>query len=128
MGFLDGSAAALFTELLAPLYLPATVYQMTETQDTRGNPRRVIVERPCRAQVDAATQTMRIAPDFSITDRAIYILANTLEGGMAEGYEAEVHAGPYAGTRWKIADPITRDPAAAYWLCRAVLGKAVAGG
>ena len=128
MGFLDGGAAALFTELLSPLYLPATVYAVTTTHNERGDPRRALTERECLAQVDGATQTMRTAPDFAVTDRAVYVLANTLEGEMAEGHEIVVHTGPYAGTRWKIADPIDRDPGAAYWLCRATLGKAVANG
>jgi len=125
VGLLDGGAAALFSEILSPLYLPATVFAVTTTHNDRGDPRRTIVERGCLAQVDGATQTMRSAPDFAVTDRAVYILADTLEGGMAEGHEVVVHKGPYAGTRWKVADPIGRDPGAAYWLCRLVLGKAV---
>jgi hypothetical protein len=124
VGFLDGGAAALFAELFTPLYLPATVYAVTTTHNERGDPRRALGERPCLAQVDGATHTMRGLADFTTTDRAVYVLANTLEGVMAEGHEIVVHKGPYAGTRWKIADPIDRDPGAAYWLCRAVLGKA----
>lgn len=123
MGLLDGGAAALFAEIFTPLYLPATTFEMRETQNERGDPRRISTARPCRAQIDSATQTMRTQPDAAATDRAAYILAETLEGSVLEGHEFIAHAGAFAGTRWKVATPITRDPGAAYWLCRLVLGK-----
>lgn len=110
------------------MYLPATVYAATTTHNARGDMQRALAERPCRAQVDGATETMRSQPDFAATDRALYVLADTLEGGLAEGHEAVVHTGPFAGTRWKVAAPIDRDPAGAYWRCRAVLGKATGNG
>lgn len=125
MGLLDGGGAALFAEVLSPLYLPATVYAMALTHNDRGDPRRAETERGCRAQVDAATERMRQQPDFAATDRAIFILTNTLEGELNSDAEVVVHAGPYAGTRWKVADPIDRDPCGAYWRCRGVLGKPV---
>lgn len=124
MGLLDGGGAALFAEIFSPLYLPATVFAMTTTTNDRGDPRREVAERPCRAQVDSATQSMREQPDFAMTDRAVYVLSETLEGALVEGHEIVVSEGPYAGTRWKIATPIDRDPVAAYWRARAVLGKA----
>lgn len=124
MGLLDGGAAALFSEIFSPMYLPATVYAMATATDNYGDPTRQETQRACRAQVDAATESMRTRPDFAATDRAIYVLAETLEGPLQEGHEITVTAGPYAGTRWKIADPIDRDPAGAYWRARAVLGKA----
>lgn len=128
MGLLDGGAAALFAEIFTPLYLPATVYAASTTYNGRGDPRRSLAEHDCRAQVDGATQTMRTQPDFAATDRAVYVLADTLEGELLEGHEVVVHAGPYAGTRWRVAAPVDRDPAGAYWLARAVLGKAVQNG
>lgn len=124
MGLLDGGAAALFSEIFKPLYLPASVYAAATTYNDRGDPQRTLTERECRAQVDRATERMRTLPDFAQTDRAVYVLADTLEGELVEGHEIVVHTGPYAGTRWKVADPIDRDPAAAYWLARAQLGKA----
>lgn len=126
MGLLDGGGAALFAEIFSPLYLPATVFAMTTTTNNRGDPQRAEVERECRAQVDSATQSMREQPDFAVTDRAVYVLSETLEGALVEGHEIEVHSGPFAGTRWKVATPIDRDPVGAYWRARAVLGKVAA--
>lgn len=128
MGLLDGGVAALFAEVFSPVYLPATVYAATTTHNTRGDVQRALAERPCRAQVDAATTTMQAQPDYASTDRAVYVLADTLESELLEGHEIVVQAGPYAGTRWKVAAPIDRDPAGSYWRARAVLGKAVANG
>lgn len=125
MGLLDGGGAALFAEVLSPLYLPATVYAMASTYNARGDLQRTPTERGCRAQVDVATERMRQQPDFAATDRAIFILSTTLEGELNSDAEVAVHAGPYAGTRWKVADPIDRDPCGAYWRCRGVLGKVV---
>lgn len=126
MGLLDGGGARLFAEVLSPLYLPATVYAMASTHNNRGDLQRAETQRPCRAQVDAATERMRQEPDFATTDRAIFILAETLEGGLNSDAEVVVSGGPYAGTRWKVADPIDRDPCGAYWRCRGVLGKVAA--
>lgn len=123
MGLLDGGAAALFGEIFTPLYLPATVFAAATTHNDRGDPRRTLTERPCMAQVDRATERMRQQPDFAQTDRAAYILSTSLEGELTEGAEFVVLKGPYAGTRWKVADPIDRDPGAAYWLARLQLGK-----
>jgi hypothetical protein len=125
VGLLDGGGAALFAEVLSPLYLPATVYAMASTYNDRGDLQRGEAERPCRAQVDSATERMRSQPDFATTDRAIYILSTTLDGDLDGDAEVVVHAGPYAGTRWKVSQPIDRDPCGAYWRCRGVLGKPV---
>lgn len=127
MGLLDGGAAALFTQVMTPLYLPAIVYGAARVYDNFG--RYTVgddVERSCRAQVDSATETMRAQPDYSDTDRAIYVLANTLGGDLSSDDEISVTAGPYAGSRWKVSQPIDRDPAGAYWRCRGVLGEAEA--
>lgn len=123
MGLLDGGGVALFGEVFAPLYLPATVYAMAQTYNNRGDVSRTPIERSCRAQVDAATERMRTQPDFATTDRAIFVLAASLDADVNSDMEITVNAGPYAGTRWKVADPIDRDPCGAYWLCRGVLGK-----
>lgn len=123
-GILSGGAAALFGELFAPLYLPATVYSGAAAYDLEGEITRTSTSRSCRAQVDAATETMRAAEGFSATDRAIYILATSLDGALDSDAEVVVHEGPYAGTRWRLHAPIERDPAGAYWLARGVLPRA----
>ena len=122
MGILDGGGAALLTRIFSPLYLPATVYRLATTYDNRGDMQRTETAANCRAQVDSATDRMQRRPDYVTTDRAIYILADTLAGDLPGDAEVVVHSGPYAGTRWKVAEPIDRDPAGAYWRCRGVLG------
>lgn len=118
MGLLDGGAAALFGEIFRPVFLPATLYVSETIIDVRGDPQRTLAESACRVQVNRATETMRRDPDFTSNDRALYVLG----AEPAEGHEITVDAGPYAGTRWKIANPMDRDPAGAYVRCRAVLG------
>lgn len=124
MSLLDGGGAALFGEILAPLYLPAVMYgDGPPVYTERGGVQRGAGERTCRAQVDICTESMRQADGYADTDRGIFILATTLEGAATEGDEITVAAGPYAGARWRLASPIDRDPCGAYWRARAVRVK-----
>lgn len=125
MGLLSGGAAALFGELLSPLYLPAVVKKQGTTFDDKGGMRRTAQPRNCCAQVDRCTERMVQTEGYTTTDRGIYILADTLDGELDTDCEVTVLEGEYAGTIWKVSDPIDRDPAAAYWLCRGARGKAV---
>lgn len=129
MGLLSGGAAALFGELLAPLYLPATLSDTTDSYDTKGTLRRgANAPRDCLVQVDRCTERMTQAEGYTDTDRAMYILATSLEGDAVTGQEIEVHEGEYAGTKWRLAAPIDRDPATAYWLARGARVKGAPGG
>lgn len=120
---LAGGAAALFGELFTPLYLAARVWTTATSYAPDGTLTRVQTEADCRAQIDAATEQMRAAEGYSTTDRALYLLRASFDGPLDSDCELEVDAGPYAGTRWRIAAPIESDPAAAYWLARGVLQK-----
>lgn len=122
-GLLSGGAAALFGEVLSPLYLPATVYRAETTYGDDGEMQRTSSAQDCRAQVDAATERMRENPEYTSSDRAIYILASTFAGELDSDAEITVHAGPYAGTRWRLQAPIERDPCGAYWLARGTLAR-----
>lgn len=128
MGLLSGGARALFGELFSPLYLSASVYSVGDTYDGQGTLRRRRQERTCRAQVDRCTERMVQAEGYTDTDRGVLILAATLEGEVETGHEFIVHEGEYAGTLWRLASPIDRDPATAYWSARAVRVKAAANG
>lgn len=128
MGLLDGGAARFFGEVLGPVYLPARLRAITVGKGARGAVRRDITERDCRAAVDGATERMVGTEGYTDTDRAIYILASSLEGDVNTDAEIEVLEGPYAGTIFKVASPVDRDPAGAYWLCRGMRGKAAPGG
>lgn len=129
MGLLDGGAAALFGEILAPLYLPAVLYGTGEnTYSEKGTLQRVGGDRPCLAQVSTCTEAMRAAEGYTDTDRGVFILATSLDGDALTGQEIVVSKGPYAGTRWRLASPIDRDPAGAYWRARAARVKAATGG
>jgi hypothetical protein len=124
MGLLDGGAAALFGELMTPLYLPATLTDTTGTTYTeKGRVVRNSTPRDCLAQVDSCTEAMREAEGYTDTDRGVFILAASLEGEALTGQEITVHKGPYAGTPWRLASPIDRDPAGAYWRARAARVK-----
>jgi hypothetical protein len=119
VSLLDG-AAAFFGELFAGEYHDATVRSNTTTYVNGGDIRRAQADRACKAMVDAATERMVGTEGYTATDRAIYILAATLEGDVNTDCEIVMDAGPHAGGRFKLASPIERDPGAAYWLCRGI--------
>lgn len=124
MTLLSGGAAALFGELLSPLYLDATCTRQATTYDQRGGIRRAADPLPCRVQVNRCTERMVQTEGYTSSDRAIYVLASSLAGDLDTDCELAVLEGPDAGTTWRVADPITRDPGAAYWLCRGTLSRA----
>lgn len=120
MGLLTGGAQKLFGEIFSPLYVAASIKIQTSAYDAQGKIRRSPVVRDCQVQVDRATEKMQAAEGFTITDRAIYVLVTSLSGEVDTDAELTVLEGPYAGARYKLAEPIERDPAAAYWLARGV--------
>lgn len=68
------------------------------------------IHRSCAAQVDAATEAMRLAEGFTEKDRRILVLAGTLEGEISTDDQIEFLDGPFAG-KWMI-ESVGRDPAA----------------
>lgn len=123
---LAGGAAALFGELLSPLYLAGRVWSNITTYATDGSMTRAAPAAACLVQVDAATERMVQTEGYTTSDRALYVLRASFSGSLNTDCEIAVDEGPYAGTRWRVASPIDSDPAAAYWLCRGVLQKAPA--
>lgn len=125
MTLLGGDAAALFGELLAGEYVPATLRANADAYDDRGNITRGGAAVDCRVQVDRATEAMRQAEGYTASDQAVFVLAMP-GGGLPDidaldtNHEITVTAGPYAGKTYKVGAPIDRDPAGAYWLCRGV--------
>lgn len=121
MGLLNGGGAALFGELFAGTYLPATIAGTDSETMVAGKLQRVAaVPRECRVQVDSATERMRSAEGFTEMDRAIYVLSASLEGDIDTGAEITVLDGAYAGVAFRVAS-VDRDPVAAYWLCRGTM-------
>lgn len=120
---LAGGAAALFGELLGGSYLPARLTRQTDTYAPGGKLQRSSAPGECLAQVDRCTERMVQAEGYTATDRAIYILAASFEGEVDTDGKIEVLEGPYAGAVFRLASPIDRDPACAYWLCRGVEDK-----
>ena len=70
------------------------------------------VQKPCRAQFDAATQAMRAADGFLETDVRILVLAASLAGPLDTG--ATITA---AGDTWALLT-CQRDPAGIGYECR----------
>ena len=120
MGLLSGDGAAMFGQLLAPLYLNATLTSHELAYDGKGTLTRAATPDPLRVQVDRCTEKMITAEGYTATDRAIYILATSHDGDVDTDTEILVEEGPYAGTKYTMASPIERDPCGAYWLCRGV--------
>jgi len=125
---LAGGAAALFGEILAPLYLPAVLRRLGNTYDEGGKLRRGGAPANCLVQIDRCSERMVATEGYTDTDQAIYILASSLEGTVDTDCEVTPSAGPYAGVAFKLASPIDRDPATAYHLARGVRKKQAAPG
>lgn len=123
---LAGGVAALFGELLAPMYLAGRLWRNATTYAADGTLSRTETPATCKLQVDAATEQMVATEGYTTTDRALLVLRDSYAGAFDTDCEIAVDEGPYAGTRWKVAAPIGGDPAGAYWQCRGVLQKAAA--
>lgn len=117
MGLLDGGAKRLFGELLAPLYMPASLADRTASYGGDGTLQMGSAPRDCRAKVDSATERMRQADGFTESDRAIFILAASLAGEVTTDCEITILQGDYAGKTFGIASH-DRPPGCSYWLCR----------
>lgn len=124
MNLLAGGAAALFGEVLGPLYLAGRVFTGAADYATDGSLTRSAGGGDCKVQVDNATEQMIATEGYTASDRALYVLRASYAGQFDTDCEIAVDEGPYAGSRWKVAAPIDGDPAGAYWRCRGVLQKA----
>lgn len=121
MKMLAGGAAALFGQLLGPIYLAGRLWRTSQVYDEAGGLTRSQTLSDCRVQVDAATEQMIATEGYTATDRALYVLRASFAGAFDSDCEIAVDEGPYGGTRWRVATPIDGDPAGAYWRCRGVL-------
>lgn len=111
MSLMDGGLAGVFASVFAPLYLPATLYRRADVDDGSGTVTVTWTGEAVRAQLDSATQAMRMTPGYTDEDMAIYILASGISPVTTD---CEI---TIKGQRWAIAS-ITQDPAGAYFLCR----------
>lgn len=73
--------------------------------------------RTCQAQVDAATEAMRLQDGFTEADKRILVLAATVTGGIDTGQEVEMLAGPDIGV-WSVQS-VNRNPMAVNYELRA---------
>lgn len=116
VGLLKGGAKALFGELLTPLYLDASLKLRSTSYGADGSVRAGGGAVACKAKVDSATTRMRDAEGYTETDRAIYILASSVDI-VTTDYQITISEGPYAGETFHIAT-VDRPPGGSYWLCR----------
>jgi len=128
---LAGGAKALFGQLLSPLYCAGKILPQDVTYDAAGELQVAGDAVDCLVQVDRATERMTQAEGYTITDRAVYVLAQPGDplpdiDEFTTDNLVRVDEGPHAGTYWRVGAPIDRDPAGAYWLCRGVVAKAPA--
>lgn len=114
------SLAASFAEQFGGPFVDATAqWPGTPVTDaggsiiTPGTP----VSLPCKAQLDAATQAMRLAEGFLETDARLLVLADSLAGTLDTSAKIIVASGINAGT-WALLS-CQRDPAGIGYECRA---------
>lgn len=116
---LFGELATSLSRALGGPYFDAVVhYPGTPTFDDGGSiiAPGTAVELTCLAQVDVATDAMRLAKGFVDTDVRIMVLASSLVGVLTTDAEIEVQAGPGAG-RYSVQS-VARDPLGLGYECR----------
>ena len=122
MGLLDGGGAALMASVLSSTYLDASLYRPTTATDNGkgggddpglGDPESV------KIQFEAATDAMREAEGYQITDVRILMLAHGVEKPDSD---CQLEQG---GMLYGIRTPVGRDPAGCAWDIHArVIGEA----
>lgn len=118
MGIAEAMAdiALGFSTVLGAGYHSARIITQGEIQHDDGGSiipgSDVPTYRACSAQVDSATEAMRLSEGFTEQDRRILVLAGTLAGDISTAEQIEFLEGPFVGT-WMI-ESVGRDPAATY--------------
>jgi hypothetical protein len=115
MALLDGGLARLFGAALAGVYRPATLYRVTPLRARGGATTESVVERPCRAQIDAASEAMRPA-GAAAPELRILVLAAGLGSPITTDDRLGIDGQIYAITA------VGRDPAGALFDLRARRG------
>ncbi len=112
MALLDGGLARLFGAALGGIYRPATLYRVTQLRTRGGSTAESVAERPCRAQLEAASEAMRPA-GVAAPELRILVLAAGLGDPITTddriGLDGEIYAITAVG----------RDPAGALFDLRA---------
>lgn len=116
MALLDGGLARLFGAALGGLYLPATLHRVMQTRVRGGSTVETVVDLPCRAQIEGASEAMRAAAGATERDVRIFVLASSLAGPVTTADQISL-----AGQRYAIA-AVARDPAGALFDLRAQRG------
>lgn len=114
MALLDGGLRAVFGAAFGGIYLDATLHRQGLTFGTGGDVSAPSdTDEAVKAHFDAITEAMRQAQGYSEQDVAILILQEGVTAAPTTDDEITL-----SGQRWKIAGPITEDPARTYWLAR----------
>lgn len=113
---LDGGLARLFGAVLGGVYRPATLHRVTQLRTRGGSTVETVVDLPCRAQLDVASEAMRAAAGATERDVRILVLASSLAGPITTADQISL-----SGQRYAIA-AVARDPAGASFDLRAQRG------
>lgn len=115
MGLLDGNTLKqTFGAVFTPLYGDATLYRIVrQANGAPVQPTVFATGAACKAQVENYSNLVRAQRNIPDKDIRLFILQATLEGAApTQDDEIEVAV---KGRRYRISQPITEDPARAYW-------------
>lgn len=119
MSLLGGEISALFGTVFGSIYLGGTLTRVTVTPDGTGGATTSEASQPCRLQVDAVTEAMRLASGYTEKDVRIIVLQSGVDGGDIDSdCTITVLEGPRTGEKFMVTNPINTDPASSYWECR----------
>lgn len=109
MGLLDGGLAALLGAALGRTYLPATLHRVSTERLRGGSTIESVVDLPCRAQIEAASEAMQAGAGAAERRVRILVLASSLAGPIGSGDRLSIGGERYAITA------VARDAAGAVY-------------
>lgn len=113
MALLDGGLARLFGAALGGVFRPATLHHVTQLRVRGGSTSEHVTMLPCRAQIDAAGETMQPAAGAANREVRILVLAAGLATPVTTDDRIGIDGQLYAITA------VGRDPAGAVFDLRA---------
>lgn len=109
MGLLDGGLQAVMGAAFGGIYPAGTLYRATRTDALNGDVGLTFAAVPCRVQIEAVTEAMRLAPGY--TEQSVRLRVLQAGVGNTPTTADEIAAG---GTRWAISQ-VGSDTASTYW-------------
>ena len=116
MALLTGGIARVLQRAVRGLYQCGTIYRPVRVDDGFGTISEVFRDEPVRFTFTDVGQDIKSAPGYASTDVRVFVLNDELSAPLDGTCKLITDTATY-----RLAFPISLDPAAAYFDCRGVL-------